>query len=252
MEQVDVIDTASQPARESGRREELKELMLQGLWKNNPSLVQVLGLCPTLAVSSTFTNALGLGLATMVVLVCSNLAVSLVRNWVPKDIRIPVYVMIIAALVTSVQLLMNAYTYGLYQALGIFIALIVTNCVIIGRAEAYASKNPPLLAAIDGFMMGLGFTLVLLVLGGLREIIGMGTLFDGADLLLGDWAKSLRIELFHADASLLLAILPPGGFIGLGLLIAGKNAINDWMGRKQRADKAHCSLPAAGARATQL
>lgn len=150
--------------------------MLQGLWKNNPSLVQVLGLCPTLAVSSTFTNALGLGLATMAVLVSSNLAISLVRNLVPKDIRIPIYVMIIAALVTSVQLLMNAYTYGLYQALGIFIALIVTNCVIIGRAEAYASKNPPLLAALDGFMMGLGFTLVLLVLGGLREIIGMGTL----------------------------------------------------------------------------
>jgi electron transport complex protein RnfE len=188
----------------------------------------------------------------MVVLVCSNLAVSLVRNWVPKDIRIPVYVMIIAALVTSVQLLMNAYTYGLYQALGIFIALIVTNCVIIGRAEAYASKNPPLLAALDGFMMGLGFTLVLLVLGGLREIIGMGTLFDGAELLLGDWAKSLRVELFHADASLLLAILPPGGFIGLGLMIAGKNAINDWMGRKQSAEKAHCTVPAAGARTTQL
>ena len=148
MEQVDVIDGQSPAEEGNSRREELKELMLQGLWKNNPSLVQVLGLCPTLAVSSTFTNALGLGLATMVVLVCSNLAVSLVRNWVPKDIRIPVYVMIIAALVTSVQLLMNAYTYGLYQALGIFIALIVTNCVIIGRAEAYASKNPPLLAAI--------------------------------------------------------------------------------------------------------
>ena len=253
MNQMEQIETGATPLAElESRKGELKELMSQGLWKNNPSLVQVLGLCPTLAVSSTFTNALGLGLATMVVLISSNLAVSLVRNWVPKDIRIPVYVMIIAALVTSVQLLMNAYTYGLYQALGIFIALIVTNCVIIGRAEAYASKNPPLLAAIDGFMMGLGFTLVLLVLGGLREIIGMGTLFDGADLLLGDWAKSLRIELFHADASLLLAILPPGGFIGLGLLIAGKNAINDWMGRKQRADKAHCSLPAAGARATQL
>ncbi|WP_349922418.1 electron transport complex subunit E [Aeromonas veronii] len=251
MEQVDVIDTAS-PAEGNARREELKELMLQGLWKNNPSLVQVLGLCPTLAVSSTFTNALGLGLATLVVLVGSNLAVSLVRNLVPKDIRIPIYVMIIAALVTSVQLLMNAYTYGLYQSLGIFIALIVTNCVIIGRAEAYASKNPPLLAAIDGFMMGLGFTLVLLVLGGLREIIGMGTLFDGADLLLGDWAKSLRIELFHTDASLLLAILPPGGFIGLGLLIAGKNAINDRLGRKHNADKAHCAVPAPGARATEL
>lgn len=252
MEQVDVIDGQGIADTGNGRREELKELMLQGLWKNNPSLVQVLGLCPTLAVSSTFTNALGLGLATLVVLVCSNLAISLVRNLVPKDIRIPVYVMIIAALVTSVQLLMNAYTYGLYQSLGIFIALIVTNCIIIGRAEAYASKNPPLLAAIDGFMMGLGFTLVLLVLGGLREIIGMGTLFDGADLLLGDWAKSLRIELFHADASLLIAILPPGGFIGLGLLIAGKNAINDWMGRKQAAEKAHCSVPAAAARATQL
>lgn len=156
MEQVDVIDGQSPLSESNGRREELKELMLQGLWKNNPSLVQVLGLCPTLAVSSTFTNALGLGLATMAVLVSSNLAISLVRNLVPKDIRIPVYVMIIAALVTSVQLLMNAYTYGLYQALGIFIALIVTNCVIIGRAEAYASKNPPLLAALDGFMMGLG------------------------------------------------------------------------------------------------
>ncbi|PJC93358.1 electron transport complex subunit RsxE [Aeromonas lusitana] len=247
-----MIDGQSLVNEGNSRREELKELMLQGLWKNNPSLVQVLGLCPTLAVSSTFTNALGLGLATLVVLVSSNLAISLVRNLAPKDIRIPIYVMIIAALVTSVQLLMNAYTYGLYQSLGIFIALIVTNCIIIGRAEAYASKNPPLLAAVDGFMMGLGFTLVLLVLGGLREIIGMGTLFDGADLLLGEWAKSLRIELFHADASLLIAILPPGGFIGLGLLIAAKNVINDRLGRKQAADKAHCAVPAPGARATQL
>lgn len=252
MEQVDVIDGQSPAEEGNSRREELKELMLQGLWKNNPSLVQVLGLCPTLAVSSTFTNALGLGLATMVVLISSNLAISLVRNWVPKDIRIPVYVMIIAALVTSVQLLMNAYTYGLYQALGIFIALIVTNCVIIGRAEAYASKNPPLLAAIDGFMMGLGFTLVLLVLGGLREIIGMEQL-DAQGLGPVPQQQIGAVEQgAHADASLLLAILPPGGFIGLGLLIAGKNAINDWMGRKQRADKAHCSLPAAGARATQL
>lgn len=142
MNQMEQIETGATPIAElESRKGELKELMSQGLWKNNPSLVQVLGLCPTLAVSSTFTNALGLGLATMAVLVCSNLAVSLVRNWVPKDIRIPVYVMIIASLVTSVQLLMNAYTYGLYQALGIFIALIVTNCVIIGRAEAYASRT---------------------------------------------------------------------------------------------------------------
>ncbi|WP_156993115.1 electron transport complex subunit E [Aeromonas fluvialis] len=262
MNQMEQIETGTAPIAEplteqEQRKSEFRELMSQGLWKNNPSLVQVLGLCPTLAVSSTFTNALGLGLATMAVLVCSNLAVSLVRNWVPKDIRIPVYVMIIASLVTSVQLLMNAYTYGLYQALGIFIALIVTNCVIIGRAEAYASKNPPLLAVIDGFMMGLGFTLVLLLLGAMREIIGMGTLFDGAELLLGEWAKSLRIELFHADASLLLAILPPGGFIGLGLLIAGKNAINDWRDRKQAAilvhsNGAHSNVAPARVRATEL
>ncbi len=148
--------------------------------------------------------------------------------------------MIIAALVTSVQLLMNAYTYGLYQALGIFIALIVTNCVIIGRAEAYASKNPPLLAALDGFMMGLGFTLVLLVLGGLREIIGMGTLFDGADLLLerGQVTAHRAVPRRCQPAA---GNPAPGGFIGLGLMIAGKNAINDWMGRKQSAEKAHCS-----------
>lgn len=258
MKQMAQIETGAAPLDEQQQRKAaFKELMTQGLWKNNPSLVQVLGLCPTLAVSSTLTNALGLGLATMAVLVCSNLAISLVRNWVPKDIRIPVYVMIIASLVTSVQLLMNAYTYGLYQALGIFIALIVTNCIIIGRAEAYASKNPPLLAALDGLMMGLGFTLVLLVLGGMREIIGMGTLFDGADLLLGDWAKSLRIELFHADASLLLAILPPGGFIGLGLLIAAKNAINEWRDRKQatilvHSNGAHCNVPPIRARVTEL
>jgi len=253
MNQMEQIETGAAPIAElESRKGELKELMSQGLWKNNPSLVQVLGLCPTLAVSSTFTNALGLGLATMAVLICSNLAVSLVRNWVPKDIRIPIYVMIIASLVTSVQLLMNAYTYGLYQALGIFIALIVTNCVIIGRAEAYASKNPPLLAAFDGLMMGLGFLVVLLLLGAMREIIGMGTLFDGAELLLGEWARSLRIELFHPDTSLLLAILPPGGFIGLGLLIAAKNAINDWRDRKQASTVAHGNVTPAPVRVTQL
>lgn len=144
----------------------LKEIALQGLWKNNPALVQILGLCPVLAVTNTAVNALGLGLATTLVLVLSNLAVSLVRQWVPNEIRIPVFVMIIAAFVTCVQLLMNAYLFGLYQALGIFIALIVTNCIIIGRAEAFASRNPPLLSAFDGLMMGVGFSCVLLILGG--------------------------------------------------------------------------------------
>lgn len=205
---------------------EYKEIAWQGLWKNNPGLVQILGLCPLLAVTSTVTNALGLGLATMLVLIGSNATVSLVRQWVPKEVRIPIFVMIIAAFVTCVQLLMNAFTYGLYQSLGIFLPLIVTNCTIIGRAEAYASKNPVKQASFDGLMMGLGFTLLLLVLGGIREILGQGTLFDGAQLLLGDWASSLKIEVFHFDSKFLLAILPPGAFFALGFLIAGKNFID--------------------------
>lgn len=206
--------------------EQHKNIVRQGLWSNNPALVQILGLCPVLAVTNTLTNAMGLGIATLLVLVGSNLTVSLVRRWVPNEVRIPIYVMIIASLVTCVQLLMNAYTYGLYQSLGIFIPLIVTNCVIIGRAEAFASKNSPALAALDGLMMGLGFTAVLLVLGGLRELLGMGTLFDGAELLLGDWAASLKVDVLHLDNGFLLAILPPGAFIGLGLMVAAKNWID--------------------------
>lgn len=212
---------------------ENKLLMKNGMWSNNPALVQLLGLCPLLAVSSTITNALGLGIATLLVLVGSNLTVSLIRNYVPKEIRIPVFVMIIAALVTCVQLLMNAYAYGLYLSLGIFIPLIVTNCIIIGRAEAYASKNDPLPAALDGFWMGLGMTTVLVVLGAMRELIGNGTLFDGADLLLGDWAAALRIQVFHFDSSFLLALLPPGAFIGVGLLIALKNVVDSSIQERQ-------------------
>ena len=209
-----------------------QEIMRQGLWSNNPALVQILGLCPVLAVTSTLTNAMGLGLATLLVLVCSNTSISLVRRWVPNEIRIPIYVMIIASLVTCVQLLMNAYTYGVYQSLGIFIPLIVTNCVIIGRAEAFASKNSAPLAALDGLMMGLGFTCVLLVLGGLRELLGQGTLFDGAELLLGDWATVLRMDILHLDNGFLLAILPPGAFIGLGLLVASKNWLDNKLASK--------------------
>tara|TARA_Y100001956_G_scaffold19941_1_gene19602 strand:- start:566 stop:1264 length:699 start_codon:yes stop_codon:yes gene_type:complete len=221
---------------------EYKTLIKDGMWANNPAIVQLLGLCPLLAVTSTITNAMGLGIATLLVLVGSNVTVSLVRNFVPKDIRIPVFVMIIAAFVTIVQLLMNAYTFGLYQALGIFIPLIVTNCAIIGRAEAYASKNTPLLSAFDGIMMGLGFMVVLVLLGAMRELIGQGTLFDGANLLLGDWATVLRIEVFQFDNQFLVAILPPGAFLGLGLLIAAKNVIDAQIKAKaqptQEAEKA--------------
>jgi electron transport complex protein RnfE len=212
---------------------EHKTLIKNGLWDNNPALVQLLGLCPLLAVSSTVTNALGLGIATLLVLVGSNVTVSLVRDYVPKEVRIPVFVMIIASLVTCVQLLMNAYAYGLYLSLGIFIPLIVTNCIIIGRAEAFASKNDLLPSLQDGFWMGLGMTAVLVVLGAMRELIGNGTLFDGADLLLGDWATSLRIEVFQFDNSFLLALLPPGAFIGVGLLIAVKNIIDKQLAERQ-------------------
>ncbi|GLR75315.1 electron transport complex subunit E [Aliivibrio sifiae] len=210
-----------------------KELIKNGLWDNNPALVQLLGLCPLLAVSATVTNALGLGIATTLVLIGSNLIVSLVRQWIPQEVRIPVFVMIIAALVTCVQLLMNAYAYGLYLSLGIFIPLIVTNCIIIGRAEAFASKNDPIPAILDGLWMGLGMTAVLVLLGAMREALGNGTLFDGADLLLGDWATVLRIELFQVDSHFLLAMLPPGAFLGVGFLIALKNIIDKKISDRQ-------------------
>lgn len=233
-------DEAALSLAKQARKEEYKELAKQGLWKNNPGLVQLLGLCPLLAVTATVTNALGLGLATLLVLVCSNATVSAIRHWVPKEIRIPIFVLIIAAFVTCVQLLMNAYTYGIYQSLGIFLPLIVTNCAIIGRAEAYASKNPIKQASFDGLMMGLGFALVLFVLGAIREILGQGTLFDGAHLLLGDWASVLRIEVIHLDSQFLLAILPPGAFIAMGFIIALKNAIDANIKQRQpkEADKA--------------
>lgn len=213
---------------------EIKSLFVQGLWKNNSALVQLLGLCPLLAVSSSATNALGLGLATMLVLVMTNVAVSGLRRWIPLEVRIPIYVMIIASVVSVVQMLINAYAYGLYQSLGIFIPLITTNCIVIGRAEAYAAKNSVPLSAIDGLAMGLGSTVALFALGALREIASQGTLFDGADLLLGDWAKVLRIEIVHLDNPFLLAMLPPGAFLSLGLLLALKYVIDEKVKLRQR------------------
>lgn len=218
---VTEIDTTT-PAEPSIWR----NLLAEGVWKNNGALVQLLGLCPLLAVSNNVTNVLGLGLATLLVLVCTNTMVSLFRKFTPTDIRIPIYVMVIATVVTAVQLLMNAFAYPVYQSLGIFIPLIVTNCIVIGRAEAFASKNSVAHSAFDGFAMGLGMTLSLVTLGAMRELIGNGTLFDGLDLLLGDWAKSLRIDVLHLDSGLLLAILPPGAFIGLGVILAVKNLID--------------------------
>jgi Na+-translocating ferredoxin:NAD+ oxidoreductase subunit E len=202
------------------------DITADGLWHNNPGLVQLLGLCPLLGVSSTAVNALGLAIATLLVLVGSNLAVSLIRSAVTDAVRLPAFVMIIASLVTMTELLMQAFTFELYQILGIFIPLIVTNCAILGRADAYASKHPVLPAVTDGFMMGLGFGLVLVVLGMFRELVGYGTLFSSMDLLLGPMAADWRIVVFPNYKEVLFVILPPGAFVFMGLLIALKNWID--------------------------
>ncbi len=203
----------------------LSEVIGNGLWNNNTALVQLLGLCPLLAVTSTMINGLGLGVATTFVLVGSNLTVSMIRNHIPKEIRIPIFVMLIASFVTNIQLMMNAFTYELYLILGIFIPLIVTNCMIIGRAESFASRNRMLPSFVDGLAQGVGFTAVLVILGAIRELVGQGTIFDGADLLFGEWAKNLTVHFYIAEQRFLFALLPPGAFIGLGFLIAIKNRI---------------------------
>lgn len=203
-----------------------RAIINDGLWKNNQALVALLGLCPLLAVSNTFINGLGLGLATTLVLLFSNVLVSLIKQWLRDEIRLPVFVLIIASLVTVVELTMNAYFHDLYKILGIFIPLIVTNCTIVGRAEAFASRNNVLPSALDGLSMGIGFTSVLVLLGAGRELIGSGTLFDGAHLMFGEAARDMTINLGDAYPGLLLAILPPGAFMGLGVIIAIKNYID--------------------------
>ena len=197
--------------------------LLDGIWSNNPGLVQFLGLCPLLAVSNTAINGLGLGLATLAVLTLSNLLVSLCRNRVPNEVRLPVFVLIIASLVTVIELLFKAFLFDLYLSPGIFIPLIVTNCAILARAEAFASRHSPSAAILDGISMGAGFILLLVALGALRELIGRGSLFYGADSLFGPMASGFEMQLFPESSGLLLAVLPPGAFIGLGLLVAAKN-----------------------------
>ena len=202
-----------------------QEISQNGLWTNNVALVQLLGLCPLLAVTSTVVNGIGLGIATLITQVLSNTLVSLIRGFVRNEVRLPVFVLIIASIVTIIELTMKAMFYDLYLVLGIFIPLIVTNCAIIGRAEGFASKNPVGIAALDGFMMGLGFLIVLSLLGGMREIIGFGTLFSHADLMFGEQAKVLTIVFNEEYRGFLLAVLPPGAFFGLALLIGAKNII---------------------------
>lgn len=224
------------------------KIALDGLWINNPGLVQLLGLCPLLAVTGTVVNGLGLGLATTLVLIISNLIVSLIRDWVRPEVRIPIFVLVIASAVTAIELAMNAYFHELYLVLGIFIPLIVTNCAIIGRAEAFASRNSSPRAFVDGLSMGLGFTLVLVILGGMRELLGRGTLLSQAELMFGEGAEALTVTLLHDYQGFLLAILPPGAFIGLGLLIALKNLIDKRLEDRRAATKIPTVQPANAAR----
>ena len=220
------------------------EITQNGLWTNNVALVQLLGLCPLLAVTSTLVNGLGLGIATLVTLLLSNTLVSLIRDFVRSEVRLPVFVLIIASIVTIIELTMQAFFYDLYLVLGIFIPLIVTNCAIIGRAEGFASRNPVGASALDGLMMGIGCLVVLGLLGGMREIIGFGTLFNNAELMFGDAAKNLTI-VFNADyGGFLLAILPPGAFFGLAILIVIKNVIDE---RKTQPSVAQVNAVADGA-----
>lgn len=203
-----------------------RKITMDGLWDNNPALVQLLGLCPLLAVTGSVVNAIGLGIASTLVLLGSNLTVSAFRKFVPDSVRLPIFVMIIASFVTAIELIMKAFTYELYLILGIFIPLIVTNCAIMGRADAFACKNPVKESILDGLMMGVGFTAVLIVLGAMREVLGAGTLFSDMNLLFGPIADGWKITLVEDYAGFLFAILPPGAFVGMGFLIALKNIID--------------------------
>ncbi len=219
---------------------EFRSLFHNGLVKQNTGLVQLLGLCPLLAISNNVINALSLGLATTMVMAASSGAVSGVRHFVPNEIRIPVFVLIIAALVTVIDLAMNAFVHPLYLVLGIFIPLITTNCIVLARADAFAAKNRPLHSVVDAIAMGLGLTLVLIVLGAIRELAGQGTLLSGIDLVFGEASKAFVLHVLPDYQGFLLAILPPGAFIALGLLIAA----NNWY--KARATRhAHAAAPVA-------
>ena len=209
-------------------------IIIKGLWKENPGLCQLLGLCPLLAVTTTAVSALGLGIATTLVVILSSTLISCLRSLIFTEVRIPIYVIVIATLVTVVRFYVEAYFPELYNALGIYLALIVTNCIIMGRAEAFAGRNRPLQAAVDGLACGVGFSLVLFTLGSIREVLGSGTWMFGAHDFLGDWAYALEINLISSDHTYLIAILPPGGFFILAMLIAAKNALDQ---RKQHKEQ---------------
>lgn len=198
-----------------------REIARNGLWKQNVILTQLLGLCPLLATSTSMVNAVSLGLATILVMSLANLAISSLRTLIPYEIRIPVFILIIAALVTVVDLSFNAWLHELYLVLGIFIPLIVTNCIVLARVEAFAAKNPVGASTVDGIMMGVGFVWVIGLLGLIREFIGQGTVFSGIEMIVPGLSA---IQVLPEDyPGFLVALLPPGAFFVLGLMIAGRN-----------------------------
>lgn len=223
--------------------EPYQKIAKDGLWHNNVVLTQNLALCPLLAVTGTATNGLGMGLATMVVMVASNAVVSASRHLIPAEIRIPIFVLLIAALVTLVDLVLNAWMHELHKVLGLFIPLIVTNCVILGRAEAFASKQAPLPAIWDGLMMGAGFTAAMVVLGAARELSAAGTLFANASVLLGEGFRFMELTLIQDYRGFLLMALPPGGFIMLGFMVVGKRLIDARLAARQFARSTPQSAP---------
>ena len=203
---------------------EPRQILKDGLWDNNIVFSQLLGMCPAMAVTTSGTNGLGMGLATTAVLVCANMIISSLRSFVSQQVRIPVFIVLIATLVTLVDMSLNAWMHDLYRVLGLFIALIVVNCAVLGRAESFASRNGVLASAFDGLCMGLGFTLALTAIGLIRELIGAGTLFSQASLLLGPNFAFLETTVLPNYGGVLMMILPPAGFLVLSLMLAAKQA----------------------------
>jgi Na+-translocating ferredoxin:NAD+ oxidoreductase subunit E len=216
-------------------------IMRDGLWDNNGVLAMLLGMCPTMAMTTSATNGLGMGLATAVVMAASNLLVSVFRNQITQEVRIPVYILIVAAMVTVVDLCMNAWMHELYKVLGLFIPLIVSNCLPLARLEAFAAKQPVLPSLMDGIFMGLGFTLALTAIGAVREVFGAGTLFADASLLLGPAFKFMELRVLPENMGVLLMILPPGGFLVTGLLVVGKRMIDVRAGKPIQMAGAHAA-----------
>ncbi|MEN6629444.1 MAG: electron transport complex subunit E, partial [Sulfuricella sp.] len=210
-----------------------------GLWDNNGVFSMLLGMCPTMAMTTTATNGLGMGLATAVVMAASSLLVALFRNQITQEVRIPVYILIVAAMVTLVDLCMNAWMHELYKVLGLFIPLIVSNCLPLARLEAFAAKEPVLPSFLDGLFMGIGFTIALTVIGAVREIFGAGTLFADASLLMGPAFKFMEMRLMSADMGVLMMILPPGGFLVTGFLVVAKRMIDLKAGKAIQMGGAH-------------